>query len=617
MANNVRIGTSIEDRVSGPLDRIRDKFDLMGKGAASASLVGNLGAMALAKGVSLVGNAVGFAVDKVGEAVDAYRTEQKSIAGLTAVLNSNIQVRKLSDAQIEKTIAGREKLAFADDEQREALKLLIAVTRDESRALDAQRVAMDLARFRNIDLMQASDLLGKALGGNTGALSRYGIKIKEGADATAILAEITRIAGGQAEKYAETDLGKVEAANIAVDNSMERIGETFSKVGAAVLPVVAEGFSILVDAAGALLSPFAAAADAIGGLIPKEEALVGSTLAMAKDMEAGVRSMQEAVEREAKKTADALAYQFETGGDRAKIALNDAMGSIVDRMQDTSAKITDSAKSIINDAYDPLINAAETRVTEIELKDAKQARSAKGLTGEEKAELDLRILNLQRHLAILKAESEGQQREAEEKAREHHANLLGAQTQYQLDAEAKAAVNQWGETWVNTAALGIAGGVDEVYSAGNQIVQTMGSFKPNGYPIGSAWVGGIASGIISGRTALTNAINRIRDQMYGQSPPKEGPLKDIDKGGANVARAWLDAFAGTLQNGRLDGPLSRLAAVAAGAPAAAQGGLSTAVAASASGGSQELHIYLDGREIEAAVSRQAHYRRGASGRFPG
>lgn len=611
MANNVRISTSVDDKVSGPLDRIRDKFDQMGKGAASASLVGNAGAMALAKGVGLAGQAVGFVTDKVGEAIDAYRIEQKSIAGLTAAIDSNVQRRTISNAQIEKTIAAREKLAFADDEQREALKLLIGVTRDETKALDAQRVAMDLARFRNMDLAAASDLVAKAIGGNIGALSRYGIRIREGADATEVLAEIQRIAGGQAEKYAETDLGKVEAASIKVDNAMEKIGETFSKVGATVLPVVADAFAAVVDTFSELGPRADEAVDFFGNIQQAEVELVGTTNSMAKDMEAGAAAIQEL----AKRTADSLAYQFETGGDRAKIAMNDSLGSIEGRLVTASDKIKEASLGIIDNAWDPLINAAKIRVTEIGIQDTKQELSSKGLTEEEKAQLNLRLLEQQRHLDVLGAERDAHDRDTELKAKTLHGNLLTAQGEYQASSESLATINQWGQKWANTASLGVYGGIDEVYSAGNQLVASMNGLDANGYPIGRDWSLEVAAGIRSGGRAIDSAINAtVGSKLIGYSPPPAGPLKDLDKGARNIADAWLGAFAGRLRGGNIDSPL---AGIVARAPDTAQGGLSTAIAASAGGGSQELHIYLDGREIEAAISRQAHYRRGATGRFPG
>ena len=68
--------------------------------------------------------------------------------------------------------------------------------------------------------------------------------------------------------------------------------------------------------------------------------------------------------------------------------------------------------------------------------------------------------------------------------------------------------------------------------------------KRGGYVFGA-----FASGILwAANTLIFPAVidiaEFIRDFLMGFSPPKRGPLRHIDKGGANVMAAWLEGFAG-------------------------------------------------------------------------
>lgn len=72
--------------------------------------------------------------------------------------------------------------------------------------------------------------------------------------------------------------------------------------------------------------------------------------------------------------------------------------------------------------------------------------------------------------------------------------------------------------------------------------------EKNGYKVGFAWVKGIADALKdfaeSGvDPALDPKLDRIREKIDGNSPPRYGPLRNIDRGGYNVGKAWSDAFA--------------------------------------------------------------------------
>lgn len=94
---------------------------------------------------------------------------------------------------------------------------------------------MDLARWKQIDLATASDIVTKVYAGNMGTLSRYGIIVKEGATATEALAEIQKAAAGQAETYGKTVAGQM-------DLLQNNLGDVKEAIGGALIPVIADLF---------------------------------------------------------------------------------------------------------------------------------------------------------------------------------------------------------------------------------------------------------------------------------------------------------------------------------------------------------------------------------------
>lgn len=196
-------------------------------------LVQGLGLGAGLVAFSAVNTVISGTVNFLGEATDAAREEGVAVASLTQALEANVAGWDGNIEAIEEVISAREELGFADDEQRESLARLVSITKDENEALELQRQAMDLARLRGISLTTASEILGKVYGGNVGILSRYGIQLEKGTTATEALAEIQRRASGQAEAFAETEQGAADAAGIAFDNLKE-------DVGSILLPIVKE-----------------------------------------------------------------------------------------------------------------------------------------------------------------------------------------------------------------------------------------------------------------------------------------------------------------------------------------------------------------------------------------
>jgi TP901 family phage tail tape measure protein len=99
-------------------------------------------------------------------------------------------------------------------------------------------------------------------------------------------------------------------------------------------------------------------------------------------------------------------------------------------------------------------------------------------------------------------------------------------------------------------------------AAGSLVTGVAGEMNPNakgfpynfrvfGFNIGNAWTKGVISAVAS-KTAsdlLDSAVRAFTNIMFGASPPKEGPLKEIDVWGFNVGNAWVDGVVSSLENG--------------------------------------------------------------------
>ncbi len=263
----------------------------------------------IAGGVALAGAFSG--------AAKAAIEEQKGVALLTQAIKANDPEAQGNIANIEATIKERQKLAFADDLQRESLGSLISVTKDSNKALELQRVAMDLARLKGIDLATASTLIGKVYAGNLGILSRYGIQLEKGATATEAIAEIQRRAAGQAEAYAETTAGAFESAQLAMDDVVEDIG-------AELLPALTEIAVVTRDNIIPAFRTMGEALEVVGGAGEVVEGLINAFNPAAGIAEAFGEEVDKATEK---------IENLEQAGRQTALAMPRNIQAMVDAMQ--------------------------------------------------------------------------------------------------------------------------------------------------------------------------------------------------------------------------------------------------------------------------------------------
>lgn len=215
-------------------------------------------------GITALAGGIAYATKQAAE-------EEKGIKKLTATIQANVKGRT-DMAKVEAEIAKRQQtLAYSDGELRDSLAALLPFTGSTEKAFQAQGVAADFARAKNIDLETASKQIGLALNGNTRVLKQLGIELPKTASQAEILAAIQQKVAGQADAYAQSTEGQF----VILQNSLSDLTE---EIGAAFLPIALE----LVKWANESLIPAVKAA--LPGIIAFGKGFIEAAVAIGKQV---------------------------------------------------------------------------------------------------------------------------------------------------------------------------------------------------------------------------------------------------------------------------------------------------------------------------------------------
>ncbi len=412
MANVVRIATQVTGvgKASSDVDNLRDKFAKLQKQGAKGFAIG-VGVAAGAAALNLVGDAAGMAADALGDAARAAMEDEASQSKLSTALHANVKGWDGNTDAIEKVLKARMKLGFSDDEQRDSLAVLVAKTGDATEALNIQRVAMDLARLKGIDLAEATKAISLGMMGQGRALKELGINVKEMTDKTEVLGAIQTKASGQAEAWGDTTAGAANAAQVAMDEASETVGYKLTpllkdlaivirdNVGPAVdgLSTVVGALGNVIDAGIMILDPFAYA---MRGAKEEAERLRLEGLAkLADEMRAANPTMHTYSER-----VDAIAGASREAADAIAeipppvIFSRRELAKLAQEFKDTARAARDNR---LDEAYDIAELPIKIREARREVKDAqKELEDARSAAQRDAA--TLRLLEAQRELDNLR-----------------------------------------------------------------------------------------------------------------------------------------------------------------------------------------------------------------------
>ena len=216
---------AIGRQATGALGKLQAAAAKMsGGGGITGAILGGVGIGAGLGVFNLVQRGIGMVVDGMGEAIQAARDDEASVAKLTASLRANVPAWDGNTAAIDDLIAKAQELAFTDDDVRGSMALLVGATHDVAEASRILGAAQDLARLKGIDLQSASEALIKVEGGQYRSLRALGIQLKAGATSTEALAAVQKVAGGQAEAYGKTAAGAAKTLDIKLGEMTEAFG---------------------------------------------------------------------------------------------------------------------------------------------------------------------------------------------------------------------------------------------------------------------------------------------------------------------------------------------------------------------------------------------------------
>jgi hypothetical protein len=543
------------DQATATVRRLKGELNTMGGTAAKTA--GPLGRLSAVTGglvtptTLAIGGTVALGAAFIG-AAQAAMDEQKGIALLTTAIRENDPAMTGNIDKIEATIRERQKLAFADDEQRESLGALVAITRDSNKALDLQRTAMDLARLKGMDLEAATTLIGKVYGGNIGILARYGIQLEKGTSATEAIAEIQRRAAGQAEAYAQTTAGAMESMGLAFDDVVEDIG-------ASLLPALT---AIAIFARDDLIPALRAVGSVVGPIL----GFIGDIVGAVGGLSSAAQAMRQKVADELKP----LPEDMKNAGEAAMLMLPAAIAAGGPVVAAEAGKIAGMLPSEISARVAEIRAAGRNQVVEF----------AAGM-------LDKQNDPMLAMEALQRASETALTRGAE------IARLKGQLTSTELAAG------------LNDEREGVRLAAQAAQAVIVARLSTLGVDAAGwGSNIGWNLAHGLSSQYYQVYSAAAGLGSAIRGQLQIRSEPSDpnSPLRGITEWGGNIAKTLAGGALGELRT------LRGAAGAMASAMVPSFGGAMTPAFAGAGGTTViHTHLYLDGRQVAENVTRHQHY----------
>jgi len=168
------------------------------------------------------------------ESIQYAKEFESSISRLdTALRSTGMGTKGMTQRLVEHAGALQNVVAYDDSVIMETMAMLSTFKLTEKQIKLATKATLDMAAATGQDLVQASILMGKAMVGETGTLSRYGIiidKTKLAAEGyKAVLDEINIEFGGQAAARAMTYYGALENVKNAYSDLQREIGDVIIK----------------------------------------------------------------------------------------------------------------------------------------------------------------------------------------------------------------------------------------------------------------------------------------------------------------------------------------------------------------------------------------------------
>ena len=205
------------------LIEIRDFATAKLKGLGDVFLGLKLGAEAFRQ---TFGRVIGF----LSDSLKSFSDSEVAVNRLNTALKNQGTYSDEYSASLQKTASELQKVTTFSDEAIMGTQSLLSTFGLAGDKLDSTtKAAMNLSTGLGIDLRTATLMLGKAWAGETGTLSRYGIKVDESKNATEKFADVMKQVegrfGGSAQAALNTYSGRVENLKNRFDDLKEKVGK--------------------------------------------------------------------------------------------------------------------------------------------------------------------------------------------------------------------------------------------------------------------------------------------------------------------------------------------------------------------------------------------------------
>ena len=245
MSKKLEITITGKDELSGPTKKAEQSLDEVGKAAEQTEgKFGGLwkqvalGQLAYATAMQAGRAFVGFLKDSIKAAQEQEQADKRMQAALEATGRPVAELTRSFKAfasEIQRTTT------FSDTAVQSAVTLMVQMTDlDEKGIKAATKGAMGLATVFEMDLQSASNLVAKAMAGNTSALTRYGIQIDKNLSQEEQRGQILQQLSyfyGQVEADADTHAGKLKMIENAWGDVQKGVG---SAINEAILPLLGD-----------------------------------------------------------------------------------------------------------------------------------------------------------------------------------------------------------------------------------------------------------------------------------------------------------------------------------------------------------------------------------------
>ena len=222
-----RITIHGEDRASGALKAVGESSQGMGRRIADATATISHAiniAKAFAAAAQAMANAMAKPIELAGQ-------QEQAVVRLNAAMRTSGQFTAAASRALQQNAAALQKVTRYGDEAIMPVQALLlqfgGLATDQ--VPRATKAVIDFAEANGTDLKGAAQLVAKAIGTSTNALSRYGIEIDNslrGAERfEAILGQIEEKVGGTAQAMGGTFLGKLQMVSNAWGDLLEKVGD--------------------------------------------------------------------------------------------------------------------------------------------------------------------------------------------------------------------------------------------------------------------------------------------------------------------------------------------------------------------------------------------------------